>query len=57
MQLKSNKSRDTLGYSNEIIKPENAGKDLKFAVLKMSNKIKKDQQFPEALRHCNITSL
>ena len=56
-QLKNSKSRDPLGYSNELFKPENAGKDLKLAVLRMSNKIKKDQRFPEALRYCNITSL
>ena len=38
-QLKNNKSRDPLGYSNELLKPENARQDLKLAVLKMSNKI------------------
>ena len=32
-QLKNNKSRDPLGYSNELFRPENAGKDLKCAVL------------------------
>ena len=56
-QLKNNKSRDPLGYSNELFKPENAGQDLKLAVLKMSNKIKKNQKFPESLNHCNISSL
>ena len=34
-QLKNNKSRDPLGYSNELFKPENAGQDLKLAVFKM----------------------
>ena len=38
-QLKNNKSRDPLGYSNELFKPENAGQDLKLAVLKIPNKI------------------
>ena len=55
--LKNNKSRYPLGYSNELFKPEHAGKDLKCAVLKMSNQIKKNQKFPEALSYCNITSL
>ena len=38
-------------------KPENVGVDLKLAVLKMSNEIKKQQVFPQALGLCNITSL
>ena len=56
-QQKNNKSRESLGYSNELFKPENAGNDLKCALLKMSNKIKKNQKFPDVLSHCNITSL
>ena len=34
-----------------------AGEDLQLAVLKLLNKIKDKQQFPEALTRCNITSL
>ena len=56
-QLKNNKSRDPLGYSNELLKPENARQDLKPAVPKMSNKIKNTQKFPQSLNHCNISSL
>ena len=56
-QLKNNKSRDPMHFSNELFQPENAGADLKQAVLKMSNQIKKQQVFPEALSLCNITSL
>ena len=41
-QLKNNKSRDPIGFANEVLKPENAGVDLKLALLKMSNKIKKE---------------
>ena len=52
-----NKSRDPLGFANEVFKPENAGVDLKLALLKMSNKIKKEQVFPESLGMCNISSL
>ena len=56
-QLKNNTSRDPMGYSNEIFKPEHAGEDLKMAVLKMSNGIKRQQVFPVALSQCNISSL
>ena len=56
-QLKNKKARDPLGISNELFKPENAGEDLKIALLKMSNKIKTQQVVPKALGLCNITSL
>jgi hypothetical protein len=36
---------------------EVAGEDLKLAVLKLVNIIKDRQQFPEALRNCNITPI
>ena len=56
-QLKSNKSRDTLGFANELFKPQNAGEDLKVATLKLMNQIKTTQTIPEILKQCNITSL
>ena len=56
-QLKNKKSRDPLGLANELFKPDNAGKDLKLALLKLSNQIKNQQVFPKALGLCNITSL
>ena len=56
-QLKNGKSHNPLGYANELFKPENAGTDLKQAVLQMSNGMKKQQVFPQALSMCNITSL
>ena len=56
-QLKHNKSRDPLGFANELFKPETAGTDLKQALLKMCNHMTKQQVFPESLIHCNITSL
>ena len=55
--LKKNKSRDPLGYTNEIFRPEVAGKDLKKAILNLMNKIKETQTFPEALEVCNISSI
>ena len=56
-QLKSNKSRDPLGFANELFKPQNAGEDLKVATLKLMNQIKTTQTIPEILKQCNITSL
>ena len=55
--LKKDKSRDPLGYPNELFKEGIAGDDLKLAVLKLMNKIKEKQQFPTCLRLCNITNL
>ena len=49
-QLNNKKSRDPLGFANELFKPKNAGQDLKLALLKMSNEVKKQQIFPKALR-------
>ena len=56
-QLKLNKSRDPMGYSNELFTPNNAGTDLKKAVLKLMNQIKTQQIFPQPLKKCNISSL
>ena len=41
--LKKNKSRDPLGYANELFRPETAGDDLKLAILMMMNRIKQEQ--------------
>ena len=56
-ELKNNKSRDPMALANELFKPDNAGADLKTAVLKLMNQIKTQLIFPEPLRYCNITSL
>ena len=55
--LKNNKSRDPQGNANEIFKSRVAGDDLKLAILRLMIKIKDDQEFPEALRMCNISSI
>ena len=55
--LGNNKSRDALGQINELYKKEVAGTDLKVATLKLMNIIKETQKYPEALQHCNITSI
>ena len=39
--LKRNKSRDPLGYCNELFRPEVAVDDLKLAILKLMNRIKR----------------
>ena len=53
--LKKKKSRDPLGFSNELI--QNGGNDLHAAIVKMMNNIKKQQVVPQCLKPCNITSL
>ena len=53
--LKKKKSRDPLGYSNELI--QCGGKDVISAITKLMNAIKKQQKFPQCLTSCNITSL
>ena len=55
--LKDNKSRDPFGLANELFKENAAGDDLKCAVLKLLNRIKSEQKYPEALEICDITSI
>ena len=47
--LKKNKSRDPLGYANELFRPEVAGCDLKLGLLKLLNRIKVEQMLPDVL--------
>ena len=47
--LDNNNARDAHGLANELFKEEVAGTDLKLAVLKLMNKIKETQKYPEAL--------
>ena len=55
--LKKNKSRDPHGFCNELFRPEVAGDDLKLALLKLMNRIKTDQVFPDCMEPCNISSI
>ena len=55
--LKTNKSRDALGYLNELFKPKAKGSDLKLALLKLINRIKLKLEYPKCLELCNITSI
>ena len=55
--LKTDKSRDPMGYANEMFKTGVAGDDFKRGTLKLMNRIRKDQLFPEPLELCNISSI
>ena len=55
--LKKNKSRDPLGFANEIFQSNVAGNDLKLAILKLVNRIKSEQVYPSAFESCNISSI
>ena len=50
-ELKTNKSRDPMGYANEIFKPEVAGRDFKRGILMLMNRIRNDQLYPEPLEY------
>ena len=55
--MKKGKSRDPDGLANEIVVLENAGDDLKLAILKLVNRIKDEQTYPDCMRSCNISSI
>ena len=56
-QLKNSKSKDPLDLPNELFKPPNIGSDLKLALLRLMNHIKRQQKVPKVLKYCNITSI
>ena len=56
-KLKKRKSRDPLGLANDIFHPAVAGDDLKIAILKLMNRIKDEQKYPECLELCNVSSI
>ena len=55
--LKKNKSRDPLGYANDIFHIDVAGDDLKQAIILMMNRVKREQIYPEVLEDCDISSI
>ena len=55
--LKTNVSRDPLGYANELFHPAVAGEDLIKAMTILVNRIKKKQVIPKILQLCNILSI
>ena len=54
-ETKNNKARDAYGHVYELFKY--GGKNLKLSLLKLFNKIKNSQEFPEMLKLANVTSL
>ena len=55
--LKKNKSRDPLGYANDIFKNDVAGDNLKKAIIILMNRIKTELSYPEALELYDISSI
>ena len=53
--LKNNKARDAHGHIYELFKY--GGADLKGSMIKMYNKIRESQEYPDILKPSNITSL
>ena len=56
-KLQNNKSRDSLGYINEIFKPETIGNDLKSSLLKMFNLLKKKKLIAKFMNFANVTTV
>ena len=46
-----------MGFANELLKPINVGLDLKLGILKIMNAIKSQQEVPNVIKQCNITSI
>jgi hypothetical protein len=56
-RLKTNKSRDSYGYINEIFKLNVIGKDLKKSLLIMFKKLKANKMIPNFMNFANITTV
>ena len=56
-KLKTNKSRDFEGLSNEIFKESIIGTNLKMSLLAMFNKLKQTNQIPKFFNCANITTV
>ena len=55
--LKNNQARDPNGMISEIFKSDNAGKDLKKAVLDLMNLVLETLQIPDQMKLADITSI
>ena len=55
--LKTGKSCDALGYSNELFKPEVIGSDLFESLLNIINRAKDEIKIPRPVRLTKITSI
>lgn len=56
-RLKRNKARDPMGWTNEIFKPDIAGRDLLESLLKLLNSIKNEYKVPKFLVTPDITTI
>ena len=55
--LKNDKARDPNGWLNEIFKTGVAGKNLKFSMLELFNKIKTENYIPEFMRKADVSTI
>ena len=55
--LKKGKSRDPNDHINDLYNSDNAGTDLKHALIVLMNKIKEQLVYPHDLEACNISSI
>ena len=55
--LKKGKSRDPNDHINDLYNSDNAGTDLKHALIVLMNKIKEQLVYPRDLEACNISSI
>ena len=56
-KLKVNKSRDPNGWLNDIFKEGVAGKNLKISMLKLFNRMKMENYFPDFMRKADISTI
>ena len=55
--LKNKKSRDPVGWINELFKDGVAGKNLKFSLLHIVNKIKEENHIPDFVRLADVSTI
>ena len=56
-ELKKDKARDPNGWVNELFQEGIAGKNLKLSILKLFNRIKLDNYFPEFMRKADVSTI
>ena len=55
--LKNNKSRDPLGWINELFKNGVAGYNLRLSILHLFNKIKEENHIPDFMRLADVSTI
>ena len=56
-ELKKDKARDPNGWSNELFMKEVSGTNLKISMLKLFNKIKMENHYPDFMRKADVTTI